>query len=202
MSNNSEEEINNICRIIGQRVRMIRKEKKLTLDVLSEKSGFSKSYLSQIENMNREPSIGTLSKIARSLGTDALFLISGINFEAEQTNIAIVKENERKSMSNIYHGSEYTFESLAYKKKDRLMDAYILEFEFKFPKNIKPWQGETFVYILEGKHEFLYNGTSYILKKGDSFYFDASKPYMGRSIGSKKSKALVVSTFTSGRKPI
>jgi transcriptional regulator with XRE-family HTH domain len=200
--NDLEDRENQIHFVIAQRLKRLRKEKKLSLDVLAERSGFSKSYLSQIETMNREPSIGTLTKIARTLGVDALFLISGIQPETEQSDVVIVRVDERKPMPVTFGQRGLKYESLAYKKEDRLMDAYILEMEPNFPKNVKPWQGETFVYTLEGKHEFIYNGKSYILNEGDCYYFNANKPYMGKRIGSKRSRILVVSTFTSGRKPI
>jgi transcriptional regulator with XRE-family HTH domain len=202
MVNNSEDERKQICLVIGQRIKILRKEKKLTLDVLAERSGFSKSYLSQIENLKREPSIGTLTKIAHILGVDALFLISGVQHETEQSDIAIIRANERKQMLDAFRHSGHKYESVAFKKKDRLIDAYIVEMGFDFPKNTKPWQGETFVYVLEGTHEFVYNGRSYILNEGDSYYFDSNKHYMGKSIGSKPSRILVAFTFASGRRPI
>jgi transcriptional regulator with XRE-family HTH domain len=182
MIDNVEAERKQICFVIGQRIKELRKEKKLTLDVLAEKTGFSKSYLSQIENVRREPSIGTLTKIARVLDVDALFLLSGAQPDSEQTDIAIVRRDRRKLMPDAFRTWGLKYESLAYKKKDRLMDAYIVEMGFDFPKNTKPWQGETFVYVLEGTHEFLYDGRSYILNEGDSYYFDPSRSYMGKSM--------------------
>ena len=193
----SEEERKQICLAIGERIKKLRKAKKLTLDVLAEMSGFSKSYLSQIENLRREPSIGTLTKVAYVLGVDALFLISGVQPETAQADIAIVRVDERKRMPDAFRQSGLKYESIAYKKKDRLMDAYIVEMGFEFPKNAKPWHGETFVYVLEGTHEFLYDDRKYILNEGDAYYFDPSKPYMGRSLGEKPSKILLV--FTSSK---
>jgi transcriptional regulator with XRE-family HTH domain len=202
MVDNSEAERKQICFVIGQRIKELRRQKRLTLDVLAEKTGFSKSYLSQIENVRREPSIGTLTKIARVLGVDALFLLSGAQPDTEQTGLAIVRQDQRKQMPDAFRNKGLKYESLAYKKKDRLMDAYIVEMGFDFPKNTKPWQGETFVYVLEGTHEFLYDGRSYTLDEGDSYYFDPSKSYMGKSLGSKPSKILVVFTLAGGRQTI
>jgi transcriptional regulator with XRE-family HTH domain len=193
----SEEERKQICLAIGQRLRKSRKERGLTLDVLAEKTGFSKSYLSQIENLKREPSIGTLTKIAYALGVDALFLISGVQPEAEQSDFTLVRADERKPVPDAFGKTGLSYESVAYKKKDRLMDAYIVEMGFDFPKGTKPWEGQEFVFVLEGTHEFVYDGKSYALHKGDSYYFDTSKTHMGRSIGSKPSRVLAV--FTSKR---
>jgi transcriptional regulator with XRE-family HTH domain len=202
VENNSEEERKQICLAIGQRIKMLRKEKKLTLDLLAEMSGFSKSYLSQIENLRREPSIGTLTKIAYVLGVDALFLISGGQSDAEQSDLAIVRRNERRIMPDAFRQSGLKYESIAYKKKNRLMDAYIVEMGFDFPENTRPWQGETFVYVLEGTHEFLYDGRRHIINEGDAYYFDPSKPYMGKSMGSRPSKILLVFTSSNVRQPI
>jgi quercetin dioxygenase-like cupin family protein len=48
------------------------------------------------------------------------------------------------------------------------------------------------MYVLEGTHEFKYNGKKYILKKGDSIYFDSEVPHSGRSLGGKKAKVLAI----------
>jgi transcriptional regulator with XRE-family HTH domain len=198
----SESERQQICLAIGQRLREVRRESRLTLDTLAEKTGFSKSYLSQIENLKREPSIGTLTKLARVLNVDALYLISGVHPDTERSGLAIVRRDERQTMPDAFRIKNVKYESVAYRKKDRLMDAYIVEVGFSFPKNTKPWYGETFTYVLEGSHEFYYDGRSYILNEGDAYYFDSSKPYMSRSLGSKPCKVLVVFTFAEGRGPI
>jgi len=72
-----EEQARNICIAIGKRIRSIRHERRMTLDEMANKTGFAKSYLSQIETLKREPPISTLTKIAFVLGVDVLFLISG-----------------------------------------------------------------------------------------------------------------------------
>jgi transcriptional regulator with XRE-family HTH domain len=194
----SEQERKQICLAIGQRVRESRKEKGLTLDVLAEKTGFSKSYLSQIENLKREPSIGTLTKIAYALGVDALFLISGVQPDTDPSDFTVVRADQRKPVPDAFGKTGLNYESVAYRKMDRLMDAYIVEMGFDFPKGTRPWEGQEFVYVLEGTHEFVYNGRSYILNQGDSYFFDTSKAHMGRSIGSKPSRVLAV--FTSRRR--
>jgi uncharacterized cupin superfamily protein len=67
---------------------------------------------------------------------------------------------------------------------------------FDFPEsNTRPWPGEDFVFVLEGTHEFVYDGVSYIMNEGDAYYFNSSKAHKSRSIGSKPARILVV--FTS-----
>jgi transcriptional regulator with XRE-family HTH domain len=199
MIDEPEQATRQICSAIGERIKKARKEKDLTLDVLATRTGFSKSYLSQIENMKREPSIGTLTKVAHAMSIDALFLISGVQQEVSRTDFAVVRADERKAMPDAFRQKGLKYESVAYKKKDRLMDAYVVEMGPNFPEGAKPWQGQEFVFVLEGTHEFVYDGKSRIMNEGDAYYFDCSKTYKGRSIGPKPSKILVVFTSSDTR---
>ena len=49
---------------IAQCVRQTRKQQNLTVEALADKSGFSKTYISRLENFRITPSIKSLSKIA------------------------------------------------------------------------------------------------------------------------------------------
>ena len=67
--------------ILGDKIRKLRKEKKLTLDRLAELTGSSKSYIWELENSNPpRPSAEKLAKIAEQLGTTIEFLLD----EAEE----------------------------------------------------------------------------------------------------------------------
>ncbi len=64
---------------VGANIRRIRREQGLTLETLSEKSGVSKSMLSQIEGDKVNPTLATVWKIARGLDVDLDSLIAGGN---------------------------------------------------------------------------------------------------------------------------
>ncbi|WP_235922968.1 helix-turn-helix domain-containing protein [Corynebacterium lizhenjunii] len=53
---------------LGQRLRAIRQERRLTMDQVSEFSGVSKSFLSRIERDITSPSVSTLVSICQVLG--------------------------------------------------------------------------------------------------------------------------------------
>ncbi|MBP2241847.1 XRE family transcriptional regulator of biofilm formation [Cytobacillus eiseniae] len=54
--------------MIGERVKILRKEKKMSLSELAEQAGVAKSYLSSLErNLQTNPSIQFLEKIAAVL---------------------------------------------------------------------------------------------------------------------------------------
>lgn len=55
--------------MIGERIKMLRKKRNLSLTELSEKAGVAKSYLSSIERgIQKNPSIQFLEKIGQVLG--------------------------------------------------------------------------------------------------------------------------------------
>jgi mannose-6-phosphate isomerase-like protein (cupin superfamily) len=71
------------------------------------------------------------------------------------------------------------------------MEPYIIMPAFR-EKGVFSHEGEEFMYVLEGRHEFIYNGKKYLLHEGDSIYFDSIVPHTGRSVGKKKAKILAV----------
>jgi len=54
---------------LGLAVKTLRKNKGLTQGNFCEMVGITQSYLSQVENGNKEPSIDVVKKIADALGT-------------------------------------------------------------------------------------------------------------------------------------
>ncbi|WP_106496635.1 helix-turn-helix domain-containing protein [Lentibacillus sp. Marseille-P4043] len=69
--------------MIGKNIQRIRKKKGLTLSECAERAKISKSYLSNIErNLNHNPSIHIIEKIATALGVELRTLI-GSGLEAQ-----------------------------------------------------------------------------------------------------------------------
>lgn len=72
--------------IIGDRIRFFRQNKKLTLKELSLKAGLSISFLSDIENGRRLPSLENLSKIAEALDVSLSDLVEKDSKISEEIN--------------------------------------------------------------------------------------------------------------------
>lgn len=60
---------------IGEAIKRARKRRNMKQFVLAESCGISNSYLSQIENGNRDTTLSTLSDISRSLNIPIQFLL-------------------------------------------------------------------------------------------------------------------------------
>ena len=60
---------------VGERIKILRKERNLTLKSLSEKSNISVSFLSDIENGRSHPSLEKLNSIANALNISTSYLL-------------------------------------------------------------------------------------------------------------------------------
>jgi transcriptional regulator with XRE-family HTH domain len=181
-----------LVKAIGPRIQYARKQKGLSLKDVAKKTGFTKSYLSQIENMKREPPVSTLSKIAYVLEVDLTFLINGGMQNLEVPNLTIVRKGEGKAYYGPHGEKGYLYESVSYKKPDRLMDGYIITIGPEFPPEPFLHEGQELVYVLEGTQEFIYEGKTYLLEQGDCFFFDSNRPHYSRTLGDKPGKILMV----------
>ena len=94
---------------IGEKIKRRRLELNLTLEQLSEKTGLSKSFLSQIERDIANPSVGTLYAIADVLGISIATLVGGESAMEVQSQpvekkvTTVVRADGRKVI--IYPGS-------------------------------------------------------------------------------------------------
>lgn len=62
---------------IGESIKKIRKENGLTQAEFSKKIGISRTYLSDLENSRKSPSVETLDKIANKLDVSTTYLLNG-----------------------------------------------------------------------------------------------------------------------------
>jgi transcriptional regulator with XRE-family HTH domain len=66
----------NINRRLGRRLQEVRIERGLTQEELAHRAELDYSYLNQIENGKRNPSLEAVSRIAKALGVTVKDLIS------------------------------------------------------------------------------------------------------------------------------
>ncbi|RLL42764.1 XRE family transcriptional regulator [Oceanobacillus piezotolerans] len=72
--------------MIGDKIQKIRKSRGMTLSECAERANISKSYLSNIErNLNQNPSIQIIEKVALVLGVEVSSLISTNSTHEEPT---------------------------------------------------------------------------------------------------------------------
>jgi transcriptional regulator with XRE-family HTH domain/uncharacterized RmlC-like cupin family protein len=184
------------------RLRALRASSGLTLETLAERSGFTKGYLSKIENGRNAPPIASLARIARAMDQDLSYFFvdpaTPEEVEADPTDakVSVVHRWERKPVVRGGTAFGYDYVSLAHKKGRKCMEPFI----FTFPSEVDintyfEHPGEEFIYIMTGEVEFEVKVDGRLrqwkLEAGDSIYFESGLPHRGRSI-SGDAQALVV----------
>ena len=191
--------MNEIISQISVRLKRFRIERQLSLAELASATGFTKSYLSKIENATKVPPIGTLARISAALDVQLseFFPESENDGASDQAKIVVVLATERPSIIRGGTTFGYDYESLGGGFPSRWMNPFV----FTFPENIGEdvyfeHEGQEFIFVLSGRVNFKVGDQEWVLEPGDSMYFDASLRHRGHALG-KEAKALVVTCETN-----
>jgi transcriptional regulator with XRE-family HTH domain len=175
---------------LGRKIRQIRNQNKLTLEEVAHRTGFTKSYLSMVESGKKSPPIATLSKIAQALSMD---MAAFFERRKPEEHLTLVRKEERETVVRDGTLFGYRYESIAPAKRPKKMEPFIITLPNKSKEEDRfDHEGEELFYVLKGKVRFYYGDKEYLLKEGDSVYFDSSIPHRGEGIGKNSAKALTV----------
>lgn len=178
-------------KLVGSRIAEARSRAGITLDRLAALTGFSKGYLSKIENSRKVPPIGSLARIAAALKTDITDLLHPPS-AAPEGGLSVVRAGERRPVVRGGTAFGYDYVSLADNRRDKKMEPFL----FTFPSRIDKYvffehEGEEFMFVLTGRVEWQAGSRKLVLEPGDSVYFDARMPHRGRALDGEAT-ALVV----------
>lgn len=151
--------------------RSIRKEKKMSLKELSEKSGLSMAYLSNFENGKVNITIASLYQIAKALDVSVKALLA----TEEDKNILVVPSDKRFA---IVEDSEHEFPPIQeFLTRGASFDMQVTVMHMSPHTDSgkpKTHDSEEFVYVLKGSVTVCIGETNHIkLKEGDFAYYSA-----------------------------
>ena len=174
---------------LGKRLSDLRKRKSMTLDELSEKSGVSKSILSQIERDLSNPTVITISRIASALGENLSDFF--LKIEVEDTDSV---ERSRETPSITSKDGLCQLNILGAGETVNWLQWYLLNMKPKGVLDSSSHGPKTFenITVLEGEVEVDSGGVKEIIKKGDTFRFQTNKNHLIKNISKKSSQVLMV----------
>jgi len=180
---------------IGNKVRLIRESRKLSIEDVSERSNVSIKSIESIENGSLIPGLTPLIKIARVLGTR----LGTFMDDQENVGPVVTRTKEEKSVARFSDrtnavSSDLDFYSLAQNKAGRHMDPFVIDIESSSEQDIKmsSHEGEEFIYVLSGLVEIKYGKDTYTLKPGESIYYDSIVAHHVHTANNEKAKILAV----------
>lgn len=176
----------------GNKIRLLRQEKKLTIEEFAEMTGFTSSYISQLERNKLEPSLTALTKISKALGVSLYYFL-----EEPSNKIVITKKDERKTLisdnkakiSFLTHiGETYGI------KPEFYVYEIILEPSQWDSKTLNNLNCHKCIIVKEGTLLIEFSDSNKVLQAGDSIYIDSNLPHRCYNPTSSELKILCITS--------
>ncbi|MGB8583652.1 MAG: cupin domain-containing protein [Candidatus Sulfotelmatobacter sp.] len=170
---------------IGSHLRQSRAKQKLSLAQVASAVGISVGFLSALERSQMSGSVGTLRKLARFYKTNILDF-----FDATGASTRQVRPAQRKVLEA---GPGVRMELLAW--GNTVMEPHLFRVAPDAGSGDSyTHEGEEFLYVLRGQLMITLEKEEYLLKAGDSFYFESATPHHWRNPGRMETLLLWVNT--------
>jgi transcriptional regulator with XRE-family HTH domain len=159
---------------LGERVRALRRERGLTLEVLAGRSGVSRAMISKLERGEKNPTLVVAAKVAEGLGVSLSQLVG-----VEERREAVVVPRERRM---VVRDPDTGFER-------QLLAPSFGGRRIEFTKNVVPRGSssgrlppqrrgvEEYLVVERGRLRAILGGEEYLLDEGDAIYFAAEVPH-------------------------
>jgi transcriptional regulator with XRE-family HTH domain len=177
----------NSSEIIGTRIKNFRERLGLTVEDLAKNSGVDVGLVKSIEAGKEYPGIGVMVKLARALGQRLGTFLD----DQYVDDPLIVRASERKEETASYKGGavgHYHYYALAKNKSDRHMEPFFIVIDPNQEKKLSSHEGEEFIIVVSGEVELIYGKQSYVLKAGDTFYYNSIVPHHVGAAGNEKAQ--------------
>ena len=179
---------------LSQTIRRLRLERRLTVEQLAQRSGFSKGFISQVENFRISPSLKALNRIAEALEVDLKTLFEAPDKSAEFLFGTVSEGVELQRDDSQEYGMRYL--ALAGGLSGKKLDPFLVEYhDTGTPRDFMAHETEEFFVLLSGEvHFYVYdNNTGRHLKAGENVYLKAKIPHRAElAAGCKEAKALII----------
>ncbi len=167
-SDRSEQlDVDDVCRVVGVRVKDLRVGLGLTMERFAEAAGLSLGMLSKIENGQTSPSLNTLTSLANAAGVPLTAFFRGLD---EEHDAVIVPAGEGLDIAHQGSGEGRRYQDLGSLRGPlRVIEPILVtltEADEIFP--VFQHGGVEYLYIVEGVIEYGYGAKRYVLRPGDT----------------------------------
>jgi transcriptional regulator with XRE-family HTH domain len=173
---------------IGPKLKAARLRRGLSLRALGEATGFSASFLSQVELGQSSPSLGSLGRIAQVLGVSLPSLLT----EPGDPPGPVVRRGAPRLKSQ---WSRATVRSLVPAGMEDRVDAVLVTLEpgGRSGRAVGAATGMQFIYCLRGGVRLTLDETLHEIGEGDSVVIDTARRAQWHNPGRQRAELLLVS---------
>lgn len=175
---------------IGTIIHKLRKEKKMTLLELSQKSGVALATLSRIENGKMTGTLESHMHIAEVLEVTLPEFYKDL--VASKTTIEV--QNKRSRADVFIHDKKASSEMLVSKVLNKKMMPVMIKIAkggVTHKEETKPGV-EKFLYVISGRLEAYVGEDKYNITRGDTLYFESFLPHYFKNIGEDEAHVISV----------
>lgn len=174
---------------VGKRVRELRKAKKITLVELSKQTGIAQATLSRIETETMTGTVESHRKIAEALGLGLAELYAPLDRRYQE--IVHAKKEVPRKVSHQGKGCQVELLTQEVTKKKITPLEMTLAGNTKTSLERNERGVEKFVWVLDGELEVMLEKETYVVKTGETLYFDASLPHRFSNPRAKTAKLFI-----------
>lgn len=182
---------------VGQRLRILRDERGISMRALARRSGLSANALSMIERGLTSPSVSTLNKLAAAL---EIPITAFFREEPVREQIVYRKATERTRVPFM----RGVIEGLGGESFAGRVEAFLLTLESGGSSGPHGMihTGHEMVFCMRGTIEYEVEDQRYLLEPGDSLIFAAQLIHRWRNPGSHVANAIIIiSAFEDSERP-
>ncbi len=179
---------------IVAKIKALRKEKGMTVQQLANETGYTKAFISKLENRRLVPSLTSLLSIIKCLGQSLDDFFKDIDhyeyfgdkkyiYLPHSEHKEIVREDSKGFSYKLVHSSDFS---------KLHVDVVLLELTVGSKRELAETDGFELFIVLTGQVQFQMDTDMVTLYEGDALYFDGRVPHKPINDYSGTSKCLVV----------
>jgi transcriptional regulator with XRE-family HTH domain len=174
---------------LGAQVRRLRRKLGISLRGFAEKTGFSPSFISQLENGTVSPSLASLEKIADALGV----ALRDFFVPPRDDRALIIRRDERQHVTSAWSHARIEALGVAGQRLAAMM--VVLEPDGHSGKHPRPQPREEFAFVAEGQVSLTLGEEQHLLRDGDSAVIPAGADRLWVNTSAKRCRILLVSAL-------
>ena len=183
-------------RIIGEHIRRLRLKRHVSVRAFAAQTGFSPSFISQLENGQVSPSLGSLQKIAEALDVTLGEFFAAAASEAEED--MVVRPADRRRLDSTW--TDVHLEALGSMNRSRRLEPVLAIFGVggRSGNQLHSHSREEFAFVLKGSVTLTLGDEERELKPGDAVTLPAHSPHRWENRGRETVQVLMVASRSRG----
>lgn len=172
--------------LLGQRLKLLRANRGLTIAELAARAGVSGGLISQIERGNSNPSMNTLEKLRAALGANVWEFQEPIAGPNDSPYVRRVSDRPRITVGT----NGFSKELLSPRNNNEMRFMILTLPQGARSTSVLNGPGDKGGYVLEGQVRLIIENEAFILNPGDSFQFPSTASHHVENIAPETARLL------------